>query len=169
MHTHVHHTLLSKEPKASTQLSLWQFHQWPFTPIKGNTRTQKMKSSSKKESAGSRKTAFKYVSCVTSDDFFSLHWEAGKRAASMLRALVWFFFLNYYYFTMVNRPEDLAEGTGADHLLMVIWKEGSGEEAFTYRTDSCVVKRISMMCCFCYIAVGWTQQVASDCVLDWQC
>lgn len=39
-------------------------------------------------------------------------------------------------FTMVNRPEDLAEGTGADHLLMAIWKEGSGEEAFTDSTDS---------------------------------
>lgn len=43
---------------------------------------------------------------------------------------------------MVNRPKDLAEGTGTDHLLMVIWKKGSGEEAFTYRIDSRGVKPI---------------------------
>lgn len=37
-----------------------------------------------------------------------------------------------FYFTMVNRPEDLAEGTGADCLPLVICKEGSGKITPTY-------------------------------------
>lgn len=30
-------------------------------------------------------------------------------------------------FTIINRPEDLAEGAGADRLVVVICKEGSGQ------------------------------------------
>lgn len=48
----------------------------------------------------------------------------------MLGALVFVRFF-FPFFTIVNRPEDLAEGTGADRLLMIIWKKGSEEQAFT--------------------------------------
>lgn len=48
----------------------------------------------------------------------------------MLEALVFVCFFSG--FTMVNRPENLPEGAGADHLLLVIWKEGSGQQAFTH-------------------------------------
>lgn len=60
--------------------------------------------------------------------------ERERRACLALEYLsvFWVFFV---FFTMVKRPEDLAEGTGADHLLMVIWKEGSGEQAFTHTEE----------------------------------
>lgn len=41
----------------------------------------------------------------------------------------------FFCFTMVNRPENLAEGAGADPLLLVIWKEGSGQQAFIHTEE----------------------------------
>lgn len=45
----------------------------------------------------------------------------------MLKSLseVGVFLVSCFCFTMVNRPENLAEGAWTDRLLLVIWKEGS--------------------------------------------
>lgn len=62
--------------------------------------------------------------------------DGERRACLALEYLSVFLFVVFLsFFTMVKRPEDLAEGTGADHLLMVIWKEGSGEQAFTHTEE----------------------------------
>lgn len=47
-----------------------------------------------------------------------------KMQLSMLEALA---VQGHFYITMVNRPKNLAEGAGADCLLLVICKEGSGQ------------------------------------------
>lgn len=48
---------------------------------------------------------------------------------------------------MVNRPEHLAEGAGADGLLLVIWKEGSKtNNTNTYSTRiKKIIKRHSLV------------------------
>lgn len=147
----------------------------------GLSLLQKRHTSTQKRQSGNKKSQQENSIQTLSKNFaFHFTWDlkmilvCDERQERERRACLALEYLSVFCFFLSFLPWLKGLRTWRKELGLIIcwWLSGrravESRHSHTLRNDWRDVKLISMRCCFCDISVGSPQQIATDCLLDWQ-